>query len=759
MLWQKSNTADGQFSGRCNGQFSGRCDGQCKRVSDPIVIHDTFDCGTPSPPLPLLTQASSRPSNGDHAPTAENEGEGVDVAHEAGPLSNQNAEEESLPPSSPERSPSPWGSSETVRSSSPISLDFTTTPDTLEDEADRPSPTERAALARRRARAARPVVNPVDTFGHVNPLIAEREHQSQAGTDYFGFFSSPPAFIDPPHITQNPIPGIPRNKGKECAVAPGPEQDDEDQERTGMHDAGWCEAQLLEARQQSLRQVLQDRAGPNVGSSDAAQWTGHDSANWAMSAGPCRTEGQYTWRFDGAGTFKRTLRDDHPSQPILQGRGTVSVSGPSQHHSQTADDTCTQPHDQRDRRASSEYRLAPNTRAAHDVHPLPQHSPISRVANLNHTPTPSGSRRRSDDTIRRAESSRYAGNPRHKELPRRESPGHFGVTQDMRMDTGKNPFAMEDDRQSNEPRREWLLEDGEVLPAALREEDLELDGDPTDIPDGGFPTIHRDDVDRGMARDWTCEVWRDPPYSSVLIEVFNYRYSKEDAFNMRVEGSVRCQFKLISGKVDFDVVPPELLEGLHLRNRDLPTIWAVRRLTPRGVARVLARSAWSFPSISFLFFLCSATIPTWLFMLEGLLPGDEARIRAAIMRVLREPQMRTWIEQMVSANPEFAAWSLEDAMGEVLGSLRVETLQLGNGNYVANAWMCSPTRDVKEWRRWVAELRSRHYRTFAIGTGRVRAIIACSRCRSVSHPQHLCPFLRIRGWNGPEPGDGVFGEY
>ncbi|RDX45034.1 hypothetical protein OH76DRAFT_1304912, partial [Lentinus brumalis] len=270
-------------------------------------------------------------------------------------------------------------------------------------------------------------------------------------------------------------------------------------------------------------------------------------------------------------------------------------------------------------------------------------------------------------------------------------------------------------------------------------------------PPGGFPAVHRDDPDsrlRGMAREWTREIWRDAPGTGVLIDVYNYQYTEDDAFNRRVADTLRTHLERITGEVDFDVVPPEPEEGLRVRNRDLPTTWAVRHLSPEGTARVTARTVWSFPSITFLTSPRAVSIPSWLFMVEGFLREDDHKVRAAVLRVLGEDDMRAWLETMVNANPDFAGWPVERAIQEIVRSLRIETLQLGNGNYVSNVLMRSPTRDVREWRRWVAHLRSRRYRSFSIGTGRVRQAVPCSGCRSVSHLSHLCPYPKTRGWNG-----------
>ncbi|KAI0684742.1 hypothetical protein C8T65DRAFT_518353, partial [Cerioporus squamosus] len=270
-------------------------------------------------------------------------------------------------------------------------------------------------------------------------------------------------------------------------------------------------------------------------------------------------------------------------------------------------------------------------------------------------------------------------------------------------------------------------------------------------PPRGFPVVHRDDPEtliRGMAREWLREMWRDTPGTNFFAEVYNYRYTEDDAHHRRVAETLRRAVEFTSGETDFDVVPLEPEEGHRLRARDLPMVWAICGLTPQGVARSLARSTWSFAAISFVVMPRSPTIPTWMFMLEGFLNDNERNIRAALMRVLEEPETYDWMGRMVATNPDFAGWTVDDAVSEVLRTLQIESMQLSNGNYVTNVFMRSPTRDPHEWRRWVAALRTRRYRSFANGTRHVRYTAPCTGCGGVSHPVHLCPFPRIPGWNG-----------
>ncbi|RDX52616.1 hypothetical protein OH76DRAFT_1416713 [Lentinus brumalis] len=548
-----------------------------------------------------------------------------------------------------------------------------------------------------------------------------------------------------------------KGKGRALHGAQYPEEREERPDRTQRtSNEGWDERDILEARQRSLRQGMEQEPDWRGNILTGSRWTNTARELSVPRAGPSGTQGVRASRVNGAGTSERTLREDLTSHASLARHRTQHARSENDPYATDPETRMTmlrpEMEDSRRRRSPSEYVPAPNTRAAQYVtgrdHTapnttvyLPQRSPVSRIHGLQRSPSPAQSRRPSERT---REYEQWDGL-------------HESFNNHMNLDDEDDSEAHEGD----DIAHEWRLEDGELLPEALSAENQSEDEEPTDVPEGGFPTVHRDDPEtalRGMARDWTREIWRDAPGTDVLVDVFNYQYTEDAAFNRQIADTLTHQLERITGETGFDVVPPELEEGLNLRPRDLPTMWAIRGLTPRGTARTLQRSVWSFPSISFLVSPRAVTIPSWLFMVEGFLRGDDRKIRAAILRVLGEDEMRAWLERMASANPEFEGLTTEQAVLEVVRSLRIETLQQGNGNYVSNVYMRSPTRDVREWRRWVARLRSRRYRSFAIGTGRVRAPIACSGCRSVSHPSHLCPFPLIRGWNGPQPGQGVFGN-
>ncbi|KAI0683573.1 hypothetical protein C8T65DRAFT_749462 [Cerioporus squamosus] len=579
--------------------------------------------------------------------------------------------------------------------------------------------------------------NSVHTSRHGYSALGQGQTTSVTGTQGETTASSePPMEIDPAtDCDETPMQSRPKkDKGKKRATVQDDDSPAAGARLASPEDDDWEAAALSEARYRSLLQAQTDRAR-------FAQTGNTADAN---GAGPSRRAnvGPRS-RHDAPG---RLSRDDLPSRLFPRIRTGISPCG---HDESTFVPTrgC-QPGPPRDR---SEFLPLPNTRAARYVADF-NHARTMRTPPLTQRPA------LPLDTHARSDSRNRGRSAALSQDPRNETEFLQG---DDRQRSARESESEEDDEVDDQMEGVWR-EEGEIIPSALCSDDLVDEDWPTDIPSGGFPTIHRDDPEtsiRGMATDWIREVWRDPANTDILLEVYNYQYSEEDEHNRRISNLLQSNLSLIAGESGFNVVPPEPASSSSRRSRDRPSMWAVRGLSPRGVARALARSAWSFKTISFLTFPRAATLPSWLFMLEGFLNGNTDKIRAAVLRVLGEESMREWIAEMASTNPEFAGWPADEAVDEILDSLRVDTFQLSNGNLVANIYILrSPTRSMKQWRRWVASLRSRRYPSFTSGTGRVRYIAPCAGCKSVNHLTHLCPFPRIRGWNGPPPGEGVFGE-
>ncbi len=536
-----------------------------------------------------------------------------------------------------------------------------------------------------------------------------------------------------------------KDKGKKRAVAQESEHDASGDEHAAPEDPeeGWDESHILEARLQSRRQAEIDRT--------RRYYARHYET--AQEAGPSHHAGRYRSAVLDVSEARVGEMRDASSSHLSTREGALSGF------------------DEGRAGERAHYGHAARTRELSSFHPLPNTRAAEHLAGMErdrHLATPPLTQR---PTLSRDDYSWHHRRARSSNSSRRDQPERAGYQQEgdwlrgeeasRRMSVCRDEDDEDEDASDPEEEHEEWQEDGEIVPTALDTDEGMLDDSPTEAPRGGFPRIHRDDPEsatRGMATEWIREVWADPPNTDVLLEVYNYRYSDDVEFTRRVADLLRWAFDRISdGESEFDVVPPEPAEGVGRRSRDQPTIWAIRGLSPRTVARAVARGVWSFRLISFIALPRILTLPSWLFMLEGYLTGNIDKIRLAVLRVLREPEMREWIAEMTSTNPDFAGLSSDAAFEAILDSLRIDTFQLSNGNYIANVHITrSPTRSMKIWRRWVATLRARRYPSFAIGTGRVRYIAPCGGCRGVNHLSHLCPYPRVRGWNGPAPGEGVF---
>ncbi|KAI0681749.1 hypothetical protein C8T65DRAFT_751347 [Cerioporus squamosus] len=563
---------------------------------------------------------------------------------------------------------------------------------------------------------------------------------------------------DPPSPSPQPTR---KGKGKARATTADLSQAEHVGARRRTPEDGWDDAEMLEARQRSLRQTLHDRT---------SGWTqgGFLGAMQSGGAGPSRANDVYPVpRSNGPHLGGAAARDEYPSRAPSGGnrdripsrdRGHRTGPNGSGHPWDTNEEAWQQSRSRLcDGRARSEFVPLPNTRAAFYMAARGpngaaantlQRSPISRIRGRQRTsPSVVGARTSAREPGRTNADSRMHDDGTDEALhddPAQRSREADGGMRMGRAFRGDPSSGDEDGRRGSELEvrdedREWGSEDGEVLPTALWEHASHEDAAPTPIPDGGFPVIHRDDPEtslRGIALDWMREVWKDAPHTDVFVQIYNYRYTEDVVLNSRIAEALRWAFEQMSGECGFDVVPPELEEGTTRRQRDLPSVWVIRGLSPRATAHATSRGFWSLPTISFAALPRAMSLPSWLFTLEGFLTGNVDKIRATVLRVLRGEDMQLWIAEMVAANPAYAGWSTRRALEDVLDSLRVETMQLGNGTYIANVFIRSPTRSFREWRQWVTDLRARRYRSYAIGTGRVR----------------------IAGWNGPEPGEGVFGE-
>ncbi|KAI0697930.1 hypothetical protein C8T65DRAFT_697971 [Cerioporus squamosus] len=299
--------------------------------------------------------------------------------------------------------------------------------------------------------------------------------------------------------------------------------------------------------------------------------------------------------------------------------------------------------------------------------------------------------------------------------------------------------------------------DDDNLPDAVRRGDSTNEGDderPTPIPHEGDPEVHRHDPEahfRGMSDNWVQALWAVPPNTSVTLSTYNPRGSRNYGVNRRTASDIRGRVAQATGESNFLVIAPDPAPSYRGRG---PVEWAITGLSPEGVERLLRRRVWSYKSITFFPRRRTLVNPRWVLALEGFLEDNTANIERAVRSTFERPQVRQRIEQMLRANPDFSAIPMDEAFRRIIATLQISVYTLDNGTVVANVFLQSPTQSIRTWRRWIQELRELTFGSFHTAIARARRISACAGCLGVDHPSHLCPFLRLPGWNGPEMAGG-----
>ncbi|TFK79227.1 hypothetical protein K466DRAFT_606305 [Polyporus arcularius HHB13444] len=281
------------------------------------------------------------------------------------------------------------------------------------------------------------------------------------------------------------------------------------------------------------------------------------------------------------------------------------------------------------------------------------------------------------------------------------------------------------------------------------------DSCPTPIPHEGDPEVHHHDPEahlRGLSDDWIQEVWMDPSGTSITLSTFNPRFTRSYGANRRTASDIRQAISSITGESTFLVIAPD---QASMHRGTGPVEWAVTGLTTDGVELLLRRRVWSLKYITFFPRRRTLETPRLLLALEGFLDDNIENIRNAVRSTFERPQIRKRIEQMLRANPEYADIPGDEAFRRIMSSLSISVYTLDNGTIVANVFLRSPTQSIRVWRLWSQELRNITFGSYHTAIARARRITTCAGCSGADHPSHLCPFIRMAGWNGPEVAGGL----
>ncbi len=186
-------------------------------------------------------------------------------------------------------------------------------------------------------------------------------------------------------------------------------------------------------------------------------------------------------------------------------------------------------------------------------------------------------------------------------------------------------------------------------------------------------------------------LWDDPSGTSITLSTFIPRYSTTYGTNRRPTTDLRQVINRITGESSFRVIAPNHATDYQGRG---PVEGAVTGLTREGVDRLLRRRVWSLKSITFLPRPRVLDAPQLLLVLEGFLDDSVENSMRAVRRTFERPLVRSRIEQMIRANPEFNRITTNEALRHVPSSVRVTVYALDNGTVVASVFLRSPIQGM-----------------------------------------------------------------
>jgi hypothetical protein len=189
--------------------------------------------------------------------------------------------------------------------------------------------------------------------------------------------------------------------------------------------------------------------------------------------------------------------------------------------------------------------------------------------------------------------------------------------------------------------------------------------------------------------------------------------------------------------------------------RQMPITFIAYYLTHSKYNTLLSCHVWSSEAITFRVLLTDLPCPDFLFTLCGYITLDQNHIYTMVSKVWNDKETKNFITCEVNSTHTENKKLTEETLIHLIKSLKVTHLKIksqGNSltphfNIYTNG---KATTDEELWANLRTYLASRVYTLLLQGTGKViKAPFNCGACHGVDHPRGLCPFLSIKGWNGP----------
>ncbi len=126
-----------------------------------------------------------------------------------------------------------------------------------------------------------------------------------------------------------------------------------------------------------------------------------------------------------------------------------------------------------------------------------------------------------------------------------------------------------------------------------------------------------------------------------------------------------------------------------------------------------------------------------------------------VQKVWNDSEILKHIENEVSHTHSEHCAIVQETLTHLIKSLQVTQLKIKDRSSALtphfNIYINRKSTFNEElWVNLCTFLASREYSLPLQGTGKVvKAPFICGACHGVDHPQGLCPFPKVKGWNGP----------
>jgi len=286
----------------------------------------------------------------------------------------------------------------------------------------------------------------------------------------------------------------------------------------------------------------------------------------------------------------------------------------------------------------------------------------------------------------------------------------------------------------------------------------------TPLPPGGFPPTHRSLPAEFLVNlhPDTMKAWRILPQPKFFVRFFDYDRKDGTSKHLGLVAKLQKSLEIIASHVGAPKAKPKisLPSAPAVTGAAWPTTFLVYKTSLELCNAVLSQRVWSVPQVTFEAYpFESNIIPSIILCLAGYICPDEDTVVVSVSAAwVQSPALNELAEILMKYDPVFSGMGAllraRNAIQSMAASVRSEPLDFktpgGNPSPRWNIYVTSPTSHIFAWSKIQAHVFKMTYPSILSGTATTRQLFSCAICHSFNHPQGLCPFPDIPGWNGPQ---------